>query len=128
MRALPVFLAVALIAAPALADTSLDGGPLTVEDNTYRFGDLYRSERGTTIEACAKMCSSDSVCASWSLVPATFRMGPRCELKQTPGEAVSRPGAVSGISEYWQMDPVRHSPMRYQPSVPASRQPARGAA
>jgi hypothetical protein len=130
MRAFPALFAIAMFAVPAFADTALQGGdalqggPLTVEDNTYRFGDLYHSERGTTVEACAQKCTADQSCASWSLTPATFRMGPRCELKRTPGEAISRPGATSGMSEFWQMDPARHAAMRYQPSVPASRQPA----
>lgn len=124
MRALPSLIALVMLTAPAIAEDALQGAPIAVEDNTYRFGDLYRSERGTTVDDCAQMCTTDSSCASWSLVPATFRMGPRCELKRTPGQAVSRPGATSGMSEYWQMDPTRHAAMRYQPSVPESRQPA----
>ena len=124
MRALSSLVALAVFASPALAEDALQGGVLAFEENTYRFGDLYRSERGTTVEACAEMCTADRACASWSLTPATFRLGPRCELKRTPGEAVSRPGGASGMSEVWQMDPARHTPMRYQPSVPESRQPA----
>ena len=124
MRALSSLVALAVFASPALAEDALKGGVLAFEENTYRFGDLYRSERGTTVEACAEMCTADRACASWSLTPATFRLGPRCELKRTPGEAVSRPGGASGMSEVWQMDPARHTPMRYQPSVPESRQPA----
>mgnify|MGYP001799415634 CR=1 FL=1 len=123
MRALPSLIALVILTAPALAEDALQGAPFAVEDNTYRFGDLYRSERGTTVDDCAQMCTTDSACASWTLMPATFRMGPRCELKRTPGQAVSRPGATSGMSEYWQMDPSRHAAMRYQPSVPESRQP-----
>ncbi|MEL6692221.1 MAG: hypothetical protein AAFQ12_04210 [Pseudomonadota bacterium] len=124
MRALSSLVALAVFASPAIAEDALQGGVLAFEDDTYRFGDLYRSERGTTVEACAQMCTADSACASWSLTPATFRLGPRCELKRTPGEAISRPGAASGMSEFWQMDPARHTPMRYQLSVPESRQPA----
>ena len=124
MRVLPVLLAAAVFAAPAFAEKPTPDPVVTVEDNTYRFGDLYRSVRGTSVEACASMCTRDSACASWSLIPATFSLGPRCELKATPGKASHRPGAVSGMSEFWQMDPSRHAEMRYQPSVPASRQPA----
>ena len=124
MRAWSAFLALTLFATPAIAETSLAGEPITVEADTYRFGDLYRSERGTTAEACAQMCTSDTACAAWSLTPATFRLGPRCELKRNPGSASHRPGAVSGMSAVWQMDPSRHGVMRYQPSVPESRQPA----
>ena len=124
MRAFSSLVALAVFASPALAEDALQGGVIAFEENTYRFGDLYRSERGTTVEACAEMCTADRSCASWSLTPATFRLGPRCELKRTPGEAVSRPGGASGMSEVWQMDPARHAAMRYQPSVPESRQPA----
>ncbi|MEO1659986.1 MAG: hypothetical protein AAFR51_03285 [Pseudomonadota bacterium] len=124
MRVLPVLLAAAVFAAPAFAEKPTPDAKVTVEDDTYRFGDLYRSERGTSVEACAQMCTQDSSCASWSLIPATFRLGPRCELKRTPGTASHRPGAVSGMSEFWQMDPSRHAEMRYQPAIPASRQPA----
>lgn len=124
MRARSAFLALTLLAAPAIAETTPDGDTIAVEADTYRFGDLYRSERGTTIEACAQMCSADTGCASWSLTPATFRLGPRCELKRTPGKASHRPGAISGMSAFWQMDPSRHGEMRYKPSVPESRQPA----
>ncbi|NQY39169.1 MAG: hypothetical protein HRT80_03635 [Henriciella sp.] len=124
MRALSSLVALAVFASPALAEDALQGGVLAFEENTYRYGDLYRSERGTTAEACAQMCTADRTCASWSLTPATFRIGPRCELKRTPGEAISRPGGASGMSEVWQMDPARHAAMRYQPSVPESRQPA----
>ena len=124
MRAFSSLVALAVFASPALAEDALQGGVIAFEENTYRFGDLYRSERGTTVEACAEMCTAERACASWSLTPATFRIGPRCELKRTPGEAVSRPGGASGMSEVWQMDPARHAAMRYQPSVPESRQPA----
>ena len=124
MRVLPVLLAAAVFAAPALAEKPTPDAKVTVEDNTYRFGDLYRSERGTTVEACAQMCTQESSCASWSLVPATFSLGPRCELKRNPGVASHRPGAVSGMSEFWQMDPSRHGEMRYQPQIPVGYQPA----
>lgn len=97
---------------------------ITYEADTYRFGEIYRSVRGTSIEVCAQMCRGDGNCAAWSLTPATFQIGPRCELKTAPGAASHRPGAASGISEYWQMDPNRHADMRYRTSVPASRQPA----
>ena len=130
MRVLPVFFAAMVFTAPALAETpALAGAPdaetkITFEADTYRYGDLYRSERGTSVEACALMCSRDSACASWSLTPATFRLGPRCELKRTPGATSHRPGAASGMSETWQMTPDTHAEMRYQPRVPESRQPA----
>lgn len=124
MRVLPALIAMTVFAAPAFAEKPAAKTEITFQENTYRFGDLYRSERGSTVEACAQMCTRDSGCASWSLTPATFRIGPRCELKASPGEAITRPGAASGMSEVWQMDPARHANMRYQPSVPASRQPA----
>lgn len=129
MRVLPVLFAALVFTAPALAEkpapeTSASETKVTFETDTYRYGDLYRSERGTSVEACAMMCSQDSACASWSLTPATFRLGPRCELKRTPGASSHRPGAASGMSELWQMDPDQHAEVRYQPRVPESRQPA----
>lgn len=129
MRVLPVLFAAMVFTTPALAEkptpeASASETKVTFEADTYRYGDLYRSERGTSVEACAMMCSRDSACASWSLTPATFRLGPRCELKHTPGAASHRPGAVSGMSELWQMNPGQNAEMRYQPRVPESRQPA----
>ncbi len=132
MRIVTVLMAACLFALPANATKptpdepvpALAGGPLVVETNTYRFGDTYRSERGTSGEACAKICNGDPNCAAWSLTPATFKMGPRCELKTNPGTASHRPGAVSGMTEALQMDPVRDAIMRYQIQVPESRQPA----
>lgn len=124
MRILPVLIAAMVFTAPALAEKPTPDVSVTFEADTYRYGDLYRSERGTTVEDCSLMCSRDSSCASWTLTPATFRLGPRCELKRTPGAASHRPGAASGMSEYWQMDAGRHADMRYQPRVPESRQPA----
>ncbi|MHA7898701.1 MAG: PAN domain-containing protein [Henriciella sp.] len=125
MRVLPLLLAAAVMSSPAIAEKPTpDTIKIAVETDTYRFGDLYRSERGTTVEACAQMCQQDQVCAAWTLTPATFQIGPRCELKRTPGAASHRPGAVSGMNEYLQMTPDRHGEMRYLVPVPASRQPA----
>lgn len=124
MRVLPVLFAAMVFTAPAFAEELAPETTVTFEADTYRYGDLYRSERGTDVETCAAMCSRDTGCASWTLTPATFRLGPRCELKRTPGAISHRPGATSGMSEFWQMDPDRHADMRYQPRVPESRQPA----
>lgn len=135
MRILLAATAALFATAPALATKptpeTLAGGPeeaqsepgLFVENNTYRFAQPYRSERGTSPEACAHMCSSDNNCASWSLTAATFQMGPRCELKRTPGRTSYRPGTVSGLSATLMMDPTRDAVMRYDVSVPESRQP-----
>lgn len=123
MRVLPVLFAALVFTGPALADTSKPEVKITYEADTYRFGTTYRSERGTSIEDCAMLCSRDGNCTSWSLTPATFRMGPRCELKTSPGTASHRPGAASGMSEAWQMDPDRHAELRYQTRVPEGRQP-----
>lgn len=125
MRVLPLLLAAAVMSSPAIAEKPApESIKIAIENDTYRFGDLYRSERGTTIEACAQMCQQDQACAAWTLTPATFQIGPRCELKRTPGAASHRPGAVSGMNEYLQMTPDRHGEMRYLVPVPASRQPA----
>ncbi|MEM9178213.1 MAG: hypothetical protein AAGA89_00815 [Pseudomonadota bacterium] len=124
MRVLPVLFAALAFAGPAHAETSKPEVKITYEADTYRFGTTYHSERGTSIEECAMMCSRDGNCTTWSLTPATFRMGPRCELKSSPGTASHRPGAASGMSDVWQMDPDRHAEVRYLRPVPASRQPA----
>ena len=124
MRVLPVLFAALVFTGPALAEKPKPEVKITYEADTYRFGTTYRSERGTGIEDCAMMCSRDGNCTTWSLTPATFRMGPRCELKSSPGTASHRPGAASGMSEIWQMDPGRHAEVRYLRPVPASRQPA----
>ncbi|MEO1187639.1 MAG: hypothetical protein AAFW60_01095 [Pseudomonadota bacterium] len=124
MRVLPVLFAALVFTGPALAEKPKPEVKITYEADTYRFGTTYRSERGTSIEDCAMQCSADGACVSWSLTPATFRMGPRCELKAAPGQASHRPGAASGMSEVWQMDPSRHADVRYLSPLPASRQPA----
>ncbi|MEO1554090.1 MAG: PAN domain-containing protein [Pseudomonadota bacterium] len=124
MRVLPVLFAAMVFAGPALAEKPKPEVRITYEADTYRFGTTYRSERGTSIEDCAMLCSRDGKCASWSLTPATFRIGPRCELKIAPGAASHRPGAASGMAEVWQMDADRHAELRYQTQIPASRQPA----
>ncbi|MEL7033107.1 MAG: hypothetical protein AAGL97_06580 [Pseudomonadota bacterium] len=124
MRVLPVLFAALVFVGPALAEKPKPEVKIAYEADTYRFGTTYRSERGTSVEDCAMQCSADGACVSWSLTPATFRMGPRCELKASPGQASHRPGAASGMSEVWQMDPSRHAEVRYLTPVPASRQPA----
>ncbi|MEM6654096.1 MAG: PAN domain-containing protein [Pseudomonadota bacterium] len=131
MRVLSALIAAALIAAPAYAekpvphsDETPEAPALVYEKNTYRFAHLYRSEPGTTVEACARACDADNNCAAWSLSPASYNLEARCELKHTPGQASYRPGTASGISNIWQMDPERHSPMRYQVTVPEGHQPA----
>lgn len=99
MRIMLTAIAALLATAPALANKpapdTLAGGPadsgqdaaptLFVEANTYRYAQPYRSERGTSPESCAHICSSDTACAAWTLTPATFQIGPLCELKRTPG-------------------------------------------
>ena len=69
------------------------------EADTYRFGIAYKSLRGTTAGQCAAACNNDQNCAAWTLVPATFQMGPRCELKRNIGAQEYRPGAVSGVAK-----------------------------
>ncbi|MEM1390276.1 MAG: hypothetical protein AAGG45_04265, partial [Pseudomonadota bacterium] len=114
MRALfVVLLSSFLLPGFALAQTSIvKTGSVVSQDNrlpaheadTYRFGVAYLSTRGTTPGQCEAACNRDTDrCLSWTLVPATFQMGPRCELKRNVGAQEYRPGAVSGIA------------LRYQP-------------
>ncbi len=125
MRRLTAFPFAAVLAAAAMvlapigsadAEGELLGGPEGSRLNghtpdTYRFGYPYRSSRGTTPYACASQCDSDATCAAWSLTPATFRMGPRCELKRSIGSSERRPGAVSGIASRFhpKAQPVRQA-------------------
>ena len=138
MRILLTATAALFATAPALASKpapdTLAGGPvetaqdapadLFVEKNTYRYAQPYRSERGTSAEACEHICSTDTACAAWTLTPASFETGPRCELKRTPGKTSYLPGAVSGLSAKLLMDPARDAVMRYQVAVPEGYQPA----
>ena len=133
MRLVPVLIAATCLALPAGAtkpspetltnvpeDLALAGAPLVVQENTYRFGDLLRSEPATSVDACASACHQDARCVSWSMTPAAYTTEGRCELKANPGTASYRPGAVSGISEAVRMEPE----MRYQVRIPEGYQPA----
>lgn len=132
MRFVPVLIAASCLALPAGAtkptpetppsatgDLALAGAPLVVQENTYRFGDLLRSEPASSVDACAKACHLDARCVAWSMTPAVYSVEGRCELKSNPGAASYRPGAVSGISESVRMEPK----MRYQVHVPEGYQP-----
>lgn len=117
MRVIILFVfAVLLLGSPSLAQTqTVKTGAIVSQDNrlpghepdTYRFGIAYLSTRGTTPGQCEAACNRDTDrCAAWSLVPASFQMGPRCELKRNIGAQEYRPGAVSGIA------------LRFQPRGP----------
>lgn len=84
------------------------------ETDTYRVASPYQSLRGSTPEACAAACERDLACQAWTLTPPTFRIGPRCELKSSPGDARNQPGAVSGLST-----PVPHPAAATPPPEPA---------
>ncbi len=133
MRFVPVLIALSCLALPAGAtkptpdspptapeDLELAGAPLVIQEHTYRFGDLLRSEPGTSVEACADACHKDARCVAWTLTPPAYSAEARCELKANPGTASYRPGAVSGMSESLRMEPE----MRYQVKVPEGYQPA----
>jgi hypothetical protein len=132
MRFVPILIAATCLALPAGAtkptpetppsapgNQALAGAPLVVQENTYRFGDLLRSEPASSVDACAEACHLDARCVAWSMTPAVYSVEGRCELKSNPGAASYRPGAVSGISESVRMEPE----MRYQVRVPEGYQP-----
>jgi len=122
--------ALALIASPAFAQNTVTKKRVVPADNrlpghepdTYRFGLPYNTMRGTTAGQCELMCNRDDSCAAWSLAPATFSMGPRCELKRSIGSAEYRPGAVSGIAVKYQPK----SPVRQQSYSQPTRVTSRG--
>ncbi|MEM8616102.1 MAG: PAN domain-containing protein [Pseudomonadota bacterium] len=120
MRIVLACLVLALMSSPALAQQSVSVKKVKTvpEDNrlpghepdTYRFGIAYNTMRGTTPGQCEQMCNRDDSCAAWSLVPATFQMGPRCELKRNIGSQSYRPGAVSGIALKYLPTNAKRSP------------------
>lgn len=141
MRILPALAALLLLSAPAFGDNHQRTSKVAnvPEDNrlpghepdTYRFGLPYNTYRGTTPGQCEQMCNRDDSCAAWTLAPATFSMGPRCELKRSIGSSEYRPGATSGIAFKYQPTPPRRAPA-YTPAPrevrrvappPAVRQP-----
>lgn len=96
-----------------------------MEPDTYRAANTYDSMRSAGTQACAAACAEDRRCAAWTVTPATFRLGPRCELKTSAGQGVSRPGYVSGLSGMTQ--PAVQTAATSQPmasSRPAVSQPA----
>ena len=97
----------------ASADEELKGAPIKARTDghapdTYRYGLMLGIAEADDADACEQACTEASYCAAWSLIPASADAGPRCELKQSIGRAISRPGAVSGIA-------VRFHPVAVQP-------------
>lgn len=89
---------IALLASmPGLAMAAPDVG-VHMEPDTYRAAETYQSMRAAGTQACAAACADDRRCAAWTVTPPTFRLGPRCELKSSAGQSLSRPGYVSGLS------------------------------
>ena len=82
------------------------------EIDMYRYGQMIAAMRGTSPESCEQACSQDARCASWSLVPASFQIGPVCELKATLGQQAYRPGTISGLAIRLQMGPSQIQPVR----------------
>lgn len=129
MRILSILAAIALFASPAVADSHAKVTKVATvpsaerlpghEPDTYRFGYPYAAMRGTSPGQCEMMCNRDDSCSAWSYVPATFQMGPRCELKQSVGSQSYRPGAVSGIANKYH--PVPRTTIQPKAVHPASR-------
>lgn len=105
---------------PGLAMAAPDAA-VHMEADTYRAANTYESMRSAGTQACAAACTEDQRCAAWTVTPPTFRLGPRCELKTSAGQSVSRPGYVSGLSGMTQPAPQT---VAARPSAPATRQPA----
>ena len=106
MRLVPLFAslsAIALMAAPALADSSPSlkpeqATPKGQEAGIYRFGATYSVLPGDTATACQQSCADDGMCVAWSYVGAVQDGEARCELKRGGGRVRHDDLAVSGIS------------------------------
>ena len=116
----------AIAFAAALTAQAEDVAPAAAyEPDTYRVASPYQSLRGSTPEACAAICERDPVCRAWTLTPPTFRIGPRCELKSSPGDARNQPGAISGLSTtVRQAAAAAPPPQPATPPAPAEPKPA----
>lgn len=129
MRILSILAAIAIFASPAIADNHVKITKVATvpsaerlpghEPDTYRFGYPYAAMRGTSPGQCEMMCNRDDSCSAWSYLPATFQMGPRCELKQSVGSQSYRPGAVSGIASKYH--PVPRTTIQPKATHPATR-------
>ena len=105
MRLVPL-LALALMAAPALADSPsikpekpADADiPKGQEAGVYRFGATYSVTPGETASACQASCADDDMCVTWSYVATFEGAEARCELKRGGGKARRNPLATSGVS------------------------------
>lgn len=99
-------LAATLLTAPAAIagpDEELKGAAVPArmdghQPDSYRYGQLLRVDPAADPEACEQACTDTSGCMSWSLVTLAPDTPARCELKRNIGNAISRPGAVSGIA------------------------------
>ncbi|MCA8901305.1 MAG: PAN domain-containing protein [Hyphomonas sp.] len=103
---LAALLALALFAAPALAD-SPDAKPEKAKERPvvpgqeagiYRFGATYSVLTGDTAGTCQQACSDDGACFAWSFVEGSGDGAARCELKRGGGRVSPDPLATSGIS------------------------------
>ena len=101
MRLAPL-LALALIAAPAYADSPSakpeQASTTSQEAGLYRFGATYSVLPGDTASACKNSCADDAACIAWSYVSTFEGTEARCELKRGGGKARPDPLATSGIS------------------------------
>ena len=106
MRLVPLLSVIALMAAPALADSpsikpdkkaemdALKGQ----EQGIYRFGATYSVLPGDTATTCQASCADDGACFAWSYVAAVEGGASRCELKRGGGRIRHDYLAISGIS------------------------------
>ncbi|MEZ5947087.1 MAG: PAN domain-containing protein [Hyphomonas sp.] len=103
---LAAFAALALIAAPALADSPSAKPEKPVErpavpgqeQGIYRFGATYSVLRTGSASACQSSCAADGQCFAWSFVEVSGEAAARCELKRGGGRVERNMLATSGIS------------------------------
>lgn len=80
--------AIAAIAATAGAQTAL-----IAERDVVRPGGVYETIRTADANACARLCTEDSICMAW-----THQANGACELKAVVPHPIAEAGAMSGLS------------------------------
>ncbi|GGB66150.1 MULTISPECIES: hypothetical protein [Henriciella] len=71
-----------LLIAPPWAAFAQQNSSIAAGSDGHEQLTTYASQRGSTAAVCEATCMRDAKCTGWALTLPTFRVGPRCELKQ----------------------------------------------